>query len=73
LEFRPSEVAAAVAIIAVAGETQTIDIETATSLLIEHVKKVCIYSHWSTEPQNDIHMMILLLLLILLLANLIFK
>lgn len=38
LEFRPSEVAAAVAI-AVAGETQTVDIETATSLLIEHVKK----------------------------------
>lgn len=62
MEFRPSEVAAAVAI-AVAGETQTVDIETATSLLIEHVKKV--YSHWSTEPQKDIHMMILLLLLLL--------
>ncbi|KAG6705244.1 hypothetical protein I3842_07G170700 [Carya illinoinensis] len=38
LEFRPSEVAAAVAI-AVAEETQTIDTETATSLLSQHVEK----------------------------------
>lgn len=38
LEFRASEVAAAVAI-AVAEETQTIDIETATSVLIQHVEK----------------------------------
>lgn len=38
LEFRPSEVAAAVAI-AVAGENQTLDTETATSFLIQHVQK----------------------------------
>lgn len=38
LEFRASEVAAAVAIV-VTGETQTIDIEAATSVLIQHVEK----------------------------------
>lgn len=41
LEFRASEVAAAVAIV-VTGETQTIDFEAATSVLIEHVEKVYI-------------------------------
>ncbi|KAK9270203.1 hypothetical protein L1049_025779 [Liquidambar formosana] len=38
LEFRPSEVAAAVAI-SVAAETQTVDIEEAISFIIQHVKK----------------------------------
>lgn len=39
LEFRPSEVAAAVAI-SVAGEAKTVDIEKALSLLIQNVQKV---------------------------------
>lgn len=39
LQFRPSEVAAAVAI-SVAGESETVDTETSISLLIEHVEKV---------------------------------
>lgn len=39
LEFRPSEVAAAVAI-AVVGETKTVDAEQAISVLTQHVKKV---------------------------------
>ncbi|XP_052188569.1 cyclin-D4-2-like [Diospyros lotus] len=38
LEFKPSEMAAAVAI-TVAGETQTVDTEKAISLLIQHVEK----------------------------------
>ncbi|XP_059631270.1 cyclin-D2-1-like [Cornus florida] len=38
LEFKPSEVAAAVAM-SVAGETQTVDTEKAISVLIQHVKK----------------------------------
>ncbi|KAF3445996.1 hypothetical protein FNV43_RR11174 [Rhamnella rubrinervis] len=38
LEFRPSEVAAAVAI-AVAGEAETVDTEKGLSLLIQHVEK----------------------------------
>lgn len=39
LEYRPSEIAAAVAI-SIAGETQTVDIEKAISVLIEPVEKV---------------------------------
>lgn len=39
LEFRPSEVAAAVAI-SVAGEAKTVDTEKALSLLVQHVEKV---------------------------------
>ncbi|XP_057503763.1 cyclin-D4-2-like [Actinidia eriantha] len=40
LEFKPSEVAAAVAVtISVAGDTQTLDTEKAISLLVQHVEK----------------------------------
>lgn len=39
LEFKPSEVAAAVAI-SVTGETKTVDNEKAISALTQHVKKV---------------------------------
>lgn len=39
LEFRPSEIAAAVAI-SIAGETQTVDIEKAISVVIEPIEKV---------------------------------
>ncbi|GFY96095.1 hypothetical protein Acr_11g0004010 [Actinidia rufa] len=40
LEFKPSEVAAAVAVtISVAGDTQTLDPEKAISLLVQHVEK----------------------------------
>lgn len=43
LEFRPSEIAAAVAI-SVAGENQTVDIEKAISVIIHHVEKVKLIS-----------------------------
>lgn len=39
MEFRPSEIAAAVAIYVV-GETQTVNTEKAISVLIQHVEKV---------------------------------
>lgn len=39
LEFKPSEVAAAVAI-SLAGETKTVDTEKAISVLTQYVKKV---------------------------------
>lgn len=42
LEFRPSEIAAAVAI-SVAAETKTVDIEKAISVLIQHVEKVYLH------------------------------
>ncbi|MED6161558.1 hypothetical protein PIB30_061936 [Stylosanthes scabra] len=38
LEFKPSEIAAAVAI-SVTGETETVDTEKATSVLIQHIEK----------------------------------
>jgi cyclin D1/2/4 len=41
IQFRPSEIAAAVAVtLSVKGENQTVQIEKAVSLLIEYVKKV---------------------------------
>ena len=48
LEFRPSEIAAAVAI-SIAGETQTVDIEKAISAVIEPVKKVKLGWSWSNN------------------------
>lgn len=54
LEFRPSEVAAAVAI-SVAGEAKTLDTEKAISMLIQHVDLVKVYGWWSKSPKGDIN------------------
>lgn len=51
LEFRPSEVAAAVTI-SVAGEAKTLDTEKAISMLIQHVHLVKVYGWWSKSPKG---------------------
>lgn len=47
IQFRPSEIAAAVAVlVSMVGENQTVETEKAVSLLIQYVEKVLIMVHW---------------------------
>lgn len=54
MEFRPSEVAAAVAI-AVGGESQTVDTEKAISLLTQHLEKVKEMGSNKRNPATKFH------------------
>lgn len=64
LEFRPSEIAAAVAI-AVVGEIKTVDAEQAIPVLSQHVEKVKLVPLWSITSEEIINDDFLLLVIIL--------